>query len=529
MAVIRVAYTLTTIVLSVLITGCKPGADGNAASGRTIQQWVDQATEPLEDTRPDFSMDTHGRERIAYRRRAEAFEQIETFGLPAIDALLELRADPERDISSQATRSLRNVGRKVGGDTGWIVDLLVSVLDHPTSTETRNWAADVLHQIAAGQPATVAMMTPLADRALRGAVVLDLGNATPRLNQAIPMLIEVADDKQGRFAAQAIKILGLIGPPAKSAVPVIVRQLQSTHYDVRCESAAALGRIGIGDREVIEALIASLQTEITGPTTGSPPGRPRGTRGANAGWRPLLPAGTLSKNVTVSLGQLASHPDLSIPALTTQLNSHSPLGSAARELAATSLSAFGEESQVAIASLVNLLTPRSKTQPILDALRVIDPGLEQTVDKLLVRLANPDLAQQVHAARVLAMLGDQAAAAAPALENQATGENEALAAWSAYALWKIDSARYSLKPALPVLIDVLKQPHSGSVNKLSLLADLAAAGAAAKPAVPAIITAIKRGDFGNTGISYLLKIDPDAALQAGLVTGLSPENLPTGC
>lgn len=131
------------------------------------------------------------------------------------------------------------------------------------------------------------------------------------------------------------------------------------------------------------------------------------------------------------------------------------------------------------------------------------------------------------AARVLALLGKEASSAAPALETTAASDAPELAAWSAYALWKMDADRYSLEPALPVLMDAIDQPKSGAVNKMSVLADLADAGPVAKPAVESIVRAIQRGDFGSLGVTYLLKIDPHAALQAGLVTGLSAEQLPT--
>ncbi len=198
-------------------------------------------------------------------------------------------------------------------------------------------------------------------------------------------------------------------------------------------------------------------------------------------------------------------------------------GSAGQDEVATALSAFGQASQVAIEPLVDSLGSMSLSQPALQTLRNIDPGLLKTTEQLGMRLANADEYKRLHATRVLALLGKDAQPAAAELEKSAAGNDATLAAWSAYTLWKIDASKYSPIPALPILIDALEEPRTQHLRKISVLSDLAAMGPNARPAIPSIIKAINRGDFGASGTPYLLKIDLNAALQAGLVTGLSPE------
>ena len=92
---------------------------------------------------------------------------------------------------------------------------------------------------------------------------IDLGSLTPDLSGAVPVLIKIANGGHRRFATQSLRILGLIGPEASDAVPIAIELLESDFYDFRAESAAALGGFGVGNREVVEALVASLDREKT--------------------------------------------------------------------------------------------------------------------------------------------------------------------------------------------------------------------------------------------------------------------------
>lgn len=371
---------------------------------------------------------------------------------------------------------------------------------------------------------------------------LDLGPATPDLTEAVPALTEVAGGNQAGIVVLAIKTIGLIGQDAQTALPVLIQQLKSANYDIRAESAAALGGIGITDRSVVEALIASLDTEITTPVMGNrrPPGLPRGTRGANANWRSRLPPGTLSRNVAVSLGRIAAHPDISVPALLNLRDFHVMPGLIDQDPVSTALGAFGQDSRVAINPLIDSLGATSFSQSALETLREIDPGLQSTIQQLSDRLSDADEHERIQAARVLLRFArnrNPATApaervafgrwAVPALEAAAAREEKPLSQWAAYALWRYDPSSHNPAPALPILIEALEEPKQQHLRKSTVLSDLAEMGPKGKPASASIVKAIERGDFGDTGAMQLLKIDPVAALQAGLVTGLSPENLPS--
>ena len=80
---------------------------------------------------------------------------------------------------------------------------------------------------------------------------IDLGNLTPDLSGAIHVLSEIVKGGHQRYATQSLRILGQIGPEASDAVPLAIELLESDFYDLRAESAAALGGFGVRSREVV--------------------------------------------------------------------------------------------------------------------------------------------------------------------------------------------------------------------------------------------------------------------------------------
>lgn len=367
---------------------------------------------------------------------------------------------------------------------------------------------------------TMMALQGLQHHAQAGAAVpgIDLGSLTPDLSGAVDVLIPIVETGHFGKATRAIKILGLIGPEASSAVPHALKMLESDFYDSRAEAAAALGGFGVKDREVVEALVASLENEKAADDDfvrrlHSRTQQGRGT-GQGRGMRSQLAEGTLRANVAVALGKLAAHPDLSIPALIKMLDMHYMGSSDGCDLAAESLAAFGDDAQTAIPELVDNLQSRPLTQPALATLHRIDPGLVKTIPVLVARLDSDKDDVRLHNMLVLALLRRESKPAIGRLEKIARSEDAKMSAWAAYAIWKIDPESHSLVPALPVLIDALKDPNTRYLNKFELLTDLASIGAEAKPAVPAIVIAINRGDFGKQwGTDYLRKIDPSASAE----------------
>ncbi len=84
----------------------------------------------------------------------------------------------------------------------------------------------------------------------------------PKAKSAIPILIRIVDSADhGAVRGAAAQALGQIGPPAKDAVPVLVRALRDTDFEVRGYAGAALVAIDMqaAEERAIPALIAALR------------------------------------------------------------------------------------------------------------------------------------------------------------------------------------------------------------------------------------------------------------------------------
>ena len=74
---------------------------------------------------------------------------------------------------------------------------------------------------------------------------------------AVPKLIEMYDDHPSR-QIEIAKVLACIGPPAKLAVPSLLRGLTNTSVPVRQDAIFALGRIHAEPNTVVPVLIQAL-------------------------------------------------------------------------------------------------------------------------------------------------------------------------------------------------------------------------------------------------------------------------------
>jgi HEAT repeat protein len=88
-----------------------------------------------------------------------------------------------------------------------------------------------------------------------GGVVVD-----PR-QEALDVLLAMLRDKyiDSMEALAAMEALGQIGPEAKAAVPVLIKATKRVWWDTRIYAVRALGRTGIGTKDVTDALAAALK------------------------------------------------------------------------------------------------------------------------------------------------------------------------------------------------------------------------------------------------------------------------------
>ena len=76
---------------------------------------------------------------------------------------------------------------------------------------------------------------------------------------AVPALIEIYELKRSPYSRQcAAESLGVIGPAAKRAIPVLVRGMADTNILVRCDTLLALGKFHAEPQLVVPALTNAL-------------------------------------------------------------------------------------------------------------------------------------------------------------------------------------------------------------------------------------------------------------------------------
>jgi len=106
----------------------------------------------------------------------------------------------------------------------------------------------------------------LDDERLRHFAVMLIGRMGPQAASAVPSLValiraEPVGDADAEFVREVQFALSAIGPPAKSAIPVLVKSLSSSNDEIQASAAFALGKIGPDARGAVPALRAALRSE----------------------------------------------------------------------------------------------------------------------------------------------------------------------------------------------------------------------------------------------------------------------------
>ena len=215
----------------------------------------------------------------------------------------------------------------------------------------------------------------------------------PDARTAIPVLIRLVKSPDAETRLWAIQILGFIGPSAESAVPALVPMLRSSGLEEREMAARSLGAIGSPAAIAIPDLLSAMEAK-------------------------RIPLG-IAVPALVALGHA---PVEAVPLLIAQLrastNSPVPLDSV------RCLGLIGPPAAPAVPALIDALQdPESRTRaPVAFALGQIGPNASNAVPALTRALSDEWWYVRENAAIALGKLESNAAAAIPALARLAEGD-----------------------------------------------------------------------------------------------------------
>jgi HEAT repeat protein len=167
----------------------------------------------------------------------------------AVEPLLLLLKDSERDVRSSAAEALSMMGKLV-------VPELLSGLKN-ADAHVRAGCADALLRIQPSSKDAVATLIELlghTDRMVKREAAFAFRYSVTHAKDAVPALaraLEDADRETRWFAAAA---LALIGKPAAPAVPQLIRTLRDRSGWVRADAAATLAAIGPAAEPAVDTL-----------------------------------------------------------------------------------------------------------------------------------------------------------------------------------------------------------------------------------------------------------------------------------
>lgn len=144
-------------------------------------------------------------------------------------------------------------------------DPLVKALQHESEFVRAGAAKAFALKYGEGAPAGAALADALRDSELIvrfAAADALVWTGSNKMREAVPVLVDVIRDGNEEEQTQAVQLLTRVGPPAKAAVPSLVKLLDDLRFPVRFEAALALTVIDAHERvKAVRVLIEGTQSE----------------------------------------------------------------------------------------------------------------------------------------------------------------------------------------------------------------------------------------------------------------------------
>lgn len=201
---------------------------------------------------------THGAEDPVRIRAVDALRQMGTDAAPAGPALVAALSDGEKHVSTVAAQTIEVLAReKAGPKPDDALPALVKLFPNPAAIR----AVAAYGSAAAGVVPQLVPLLKNPEVPVRRQAVRALGKIGEPAKSAVPDVIALVEsDPDAGVQEQAAEALGDIGPSiAAEAVPVLVKALQHTDTMVRRDAVRSLGQMGTAAKGVIDDVRALLK------------------------------------------------------------------------------------------------------------------------------------------------------------------------------------------------------------------------------------------------------------------------------
>jgi HEAT repeat protein len=284
----------------------------------------------------------------------------------------------------------------------------------------------------------------------------------------VPGLVKVLKGNDQAARAEAAQELGLIGKPAKGAIPALLQAIQAPGAPVRVHAAEALVRIDPAQQQAgINSLIASLQDKRN----------------------------EIRRAAAEALGHLGADAKAAVPPLIEALKD---ADADVRWIAADALGQIGAEAKSAVPALVASLKDPAIRSIAVDALGGIGADAKDATGPLAELLKEDNVNLRRTVAMSLARIGGPGARpAVPVFVDML--RQDARLRWD--ALLYLSTMGREAKEAIPVLNELVK-----GGDGIACYALVAAAGPEATAAIPLLINNISGGEWDSS--DTLIEIGP---------------------
>lgn len=338
---------------------------------------------------------------------------------PAVAKLAETLKDEDANVRLAAARALTEIGPAAAD----AVDSLAAALTDDTGAVTLQ-VAEALGRI--GSPAVGVLTEKLGDENLRPLAAAVLGEMGADARSAVPALVKLLDSEEMQTRREAFLALASIGPDAETAAPALMKILTDADDPGRAGAAYALAKIGAKDALPELKKLTDSDDELLALASA---------------WGLVVLEPDDEENLTIAVPQLIG-----------ALSWEAPL---ARRESAIVLGDLGPKAKVAIPELIEALkkeqVPDIRAE-LLHALAEMGPDASEAMPEALAALDSPDPQLRATAVYLLGRVGEAAEATTPRIREVLKSGDEFNRMVAAWALIRIKPNPEDIKAAVPLLI-----------------------------------------------------------------------------